>query len=139
MVSRSATKTGWRERCGRVVALVQHRAPGLQQSQGGGGVGNLVAQVVGDAAEGVDALEVRAHALGQEEGGDVEVLVVGGGECVAPGAGFVERGALVRRQILGRRAGERVDRGGFARCEFDRAGHARSGATLPRGRDRVGR
>ena len=42
-------------------------APGFEQTQGGGGVGNLVAEVVGDAAEGVDALEVGADAVGRKK------------------------------------------------------------------------
>ena len=49
---------------GRVVALVEHGAPGVEQAQGGGGVGDFVAEVVGDAAVGVDALEVRAERWG---------------------------------------------------------------------------
>jgi hypothetical protein len=91
---------------GRVVALVEHLAPCVEKLEGNGGAGDFVAEVVGDAAEGVNALEVGADAFGEEEGGDVEVLVVGGGEGVAPGAGFFEGGAVLRCQVLGGRAGE---------------------------------
>ena len=80
-------------------ALVKHGAPGGEEARGGCGVGYFVAEVVGGAAEGVDAVEVRAERGGKEEGGDVEVFVVGGGEGLAPGLGFGERGASRRREV----------------------------------------
>ena len=45
---------------GVIVALGRALPPGVEEAQGGGGVGYLVAEIVGDAAEGVDALEVGA-------------------------------------------------------------------------------
>jgi hypothetical protein len=42
-----------------VVTLVEHRSPGIEQTQRNGWVGNLVAQIIGNAAVGVDTLEVR--------------------------------------------------------------------------------
>jgi len=45
------------------------------------------------ATESVDAVEVRTKRSGKEEGGDVEVFVVGGGERLAPDLGFGQRGA----------------------------------------------
>jgi hypothetical protein len=65
---------------GRVVTLVEHVAPGFEQTECRGGVGYFIAEVVGDAAKGVDALEVRADAFRQKEGGDVKVFIVRGGE-----------------------------------------------------------
>jgi hypothetical protein len=82
-------------------ALVQHGAPFGEEAGRGRGVGYFVAEVVGGAAEGVDAVEVRAQSGGKEEGGYVEVFVVGGGKGLAPGLGFGERGARVRREIEG--------------------------------------
>jgi len=49
---------------GLVVALVEHAIPCAEQAQGGRGVGNLIAQVVRHAAEGVEALEVGTNAFG---------------------------------------------------------------------------
>jgi hypothetical protein len=78
-------------RGGRVgETLVEHGAPFGEEACGGRGVGYFVAEVVGGAAEGVDAVEVWAESGGKEEGGDVEVFVVGGGEGLAPGLGFGE-------------------------------------------------
>src|SRR5258708_26466604 len=73
---------------GGVVTLVQHRSPGVEQTQGNGWVGNFVPQVVGDPAVGVDALEVRPDFPRQEKGCDVEVLIVRGRKLVAPGLRF---------------------------------------------------
>ena len=124
-------------RGGRVgEALVEHGAPGGEQARGGGGVGYFVAEVVGDAAEGVDALEVGAERGGKEEGGDVEVFVVGGGEGLAPGLGFGERGACGGREVEGGRADEAiVEWGGRWVGE---GGHACS-STVDRGRGFRGR
>ncbi len=86
---------------GVVVALVEHLTPGIEETKGGGGVGYFVAEIVGDAAVGVDALEVGADFCWEEEGGYVEVFVVSGGEMTAPGAGFGEGGAVFGREVLG--------------------------------------
>ena len=99
---------------GRVVALVEHRAPGIQQAQRGHRVAHLVAQIVGDAAEGVKAVEVRTKARGEEEGGNVEVLIVRAGKLAAPGAGLIQCGPVLRGQIFYGRAGQRVGRRGLA-------------------------
>src|SRR5205823_908213 len=90
----------------RVIALVEQAVPFIEQAERGTGAANLVAKVIGDTAEGVEALKVRADALWQKKRGNVKVLVVRGRELVAPGAGFFERRALGRHGVLGRCAGE---------------------------------
>ena len=104
------------------VAFAQHGAPFGEQTGGGCGVGYFVAEVVGDAAEGVDAFEVGPDAFGQEPGGDVEVFVVGGGQVSAPGLGLGEGGARGGRGVVGRCAFERGGEVGLRGLE-SRCGH----------------
>ena len=93
---------------GFVKALMEHGAPGCEQTSGGCGVGYFVAEVVRGAAEGVDAVEVGAKCGGKEERRDVEILVMGGGESLAPGPGFGERGTGGGREVDGGGAEEAV-------------------------------
>ena len=101
-----------------LVAGVQFPAPQIEKRQSRGVVADFVAQIVGDAAVGVDGMKVRPQRLGQEPRGDVEVFVVRLGQVAAVGAGFFERGrnignAIARRQrspaageeFIGRRLG----------------------------------
>jgi hypothetical protein len=122
---------------GRVVALVEHRTPGLEQRRVA--VGDLVAEVVGDAAEGVDALKVGADAFGKKEGGDVEVLVVRGGEMAWHQARASSRWAIVGGQVLGGRAGEGVWGERFQRrCSgIGRSLHGAPAGQLPGGKTAV--
>src|ERR1039457_5702043 len=51
-------------------------APPGQQAEALGAVANFIAQVVGPAAERIDVIEVLVQAFRQQEGDDVEILVV---------------------------------------------------------------
>ena len=86
---RSATKTGWL--ASPAVHLVQLLAPPAEQAQTLLLVADLVAQIVGPAAEGVDVVEILVQALGQQEADDVEILVVMGGQPARVGFGFRRR------------------------------------------------
>ena len=81
---RSATNTG----CVRLARVhrVQFVAPPREQAQALGGIADLVAQIVGPAAEGVDVVEILVQALGQQEADDVEIFVVVGGQPARVGA-----------------------------------------------------
>ena len=74
------------------VAGVKFTLPLVEEFEGGGGVADFVAEVVGDAAVGVDVEEMLAQAAGKKPAGDGEILVVGAGEAGAVFAGFSERG-----------------------------------------------
>ena len=65
MVPRRATKTAVSALAG--VAGVELVAEPAEVVGGDGGVADLVAEVVGDAAEGVDVAEVLAEVPGEEE------------------------------------------------------------------------
>ena len=73
-VSASATKTGWRG--APAIAGVEFRLPLVEQRERGTRVSDFIAQVVGDAAVGVDVQEILAQFFRQEPGGDGEVFVV---------------------------------------------------------------
>ena len=70
------------------VAGVEFALPLVEQFERGGGVADFVAQIVGDAAVGVDVEEMLAQAAGKKPAGDGEVFVVGAGEAGAVFAGF---------------------------------------------------
>ena len=59
-------------------------------AEGGVAVAELVAEVVGGAAEGVDVAEVLAEGAGDEAGDDGEVFVVAVGEASDVGLGVGE-------------------------------------------------
>jgi hypothetical protein len=65
----------------------------FEQGQGLIAIADFVAEIVGDAAVGVDGVEVRAQSFGQKPGGDVEVFVVRFGQMLAPGAASASVGA----------------------------------------------
>src|ERR1017187_7514474 len=101
---------------GAVVAGIEFVLPLIQQLERGGGVADLISQVVGDAAVGVDVKEVLAQAAGQEPAGDGKILVVGAGEACTVCAGFVECGrsggdGVVRGQAAPAESGGRGRRG----------------------------
>ncbi len=58
------------------IAGVEFLSPEIEQSQRLLAVPHFVAEIVGDAAVGVDAVKVRAQALGQKPRGHVEIFVV---------------------------------------------------------------
>src|SRR5438477_6930411 len=62
------------------VHCLQLPSPPGQQTKALGSVADLVAQVVSPAAEGIDVVEVLMQALRKQEGDNVEVFVVMGGE-----------------------------------------------------------
>ena len=74
-----------------LVAGIELAAPKIEKRQSRGAVGNLVAKIVGDAAVGVDGVEVRTQRPGQKPCCDVEVFVVRLGQPAAIGAGLVKR------------------------------------------------
>jgi hypothetical protein len=76
-----------------LVAGVQLLIPLLEQCQRLLAIANLVAEVVRDAAIGIDGVEVRAKLFGQKPTGYVEVFVVRLGQMLAPGASLSQRGA----------------------------------------------
>jgi len=70
-----------------------------------GRITHLVAQVIGDAAIRVDAVEVGPQLAGQEPGGDREILVVASGQTLAIGPCLGQRwrefgNSVFRRQRL---------------------------------------
>jgi len=82
-----------------LVAGIEFAAPEVEEGEGLRGVANFVAEIIRDAAIGVDGVEVGSEALGQEPGGDVEILVVSFGEVLAPGTGFGEGGCFIGNAI----------------------------------------
>ena len=58
------------------VAGVEFALPLIEEFEGGGGVSDFVAEIVRDAAVGVDVEEMLAQAAGQEPASDGEVLVM---------------------------------------------------------------
>ena len=85
------------------VAGIEFATPQIEQRQRLRGVANFVAQIVGDAAVGVDGMKVRTQRLGQKPRGDVEILVVRLGQPLAPGARFFERRRNIGNAITGRK------------------------------------
>ena len=82
------------------IAGVELFTPEVEQGEGLFGIADLVAEVIGNAAVGVDGVEVGAEAAGEEPGGDVEILVMGIGETAAPGAGLVEGRRMVGDAVV---------------------------------------
>jgi hypothetical protein len=103
MVSASATKT----RMARLpfVAGVQFLAPLIEQRQRLRAVADLIAQIVRDAAVGIDGMKVRAQRLGQKPRSHVEVFVVRLGQMLAPGARLIQRRRDCGNAIAGRQRG----------------------------------
>ena len=99
-----------------LVAGVEFGLPFIEQGQGGRGVADFVAQIVGDAAVGVDVEEILAQVFGQKPGGDGKILVVGAGQVAAVFVGFFERGSGCagsrRRQADGYQPSAAVECGG---------------------------
>ncbi len=87
------------------VAGVQFAAPQIEQRKGLRGVAHFVAQIVGDAAVGVDGVKMRTQRLGQKPRGHVEVLVVRLGQLLAPGASLFKRGRHIGNAIIGGQRG----------------------------------
>ena len=58
------------------VAGVEFALPLIKEFEGGGGVSDFVAEIVRDAAVGVDVEEMLAQAAGQEPASDGEILVM---------------------------------------------------------------
>src|SRR5262249_41022292 len=88
-----------------------------QGGEGGGGGGppaGLVAEAVGPAAVGVDAVEVTQQPPRQEQRGDREVFVMSAGQACAVDARFGRRDQRGRavRAVTGQVCGETVLHGG---------------------------
>ena len=82
------------------VAGIQLAAPQLKKRERRLRVARLVAQIVGDAAIGVDCVEMGAQFLGKKPRGHVEVLVVGLRQPLAVLAGFFESGRNIWNAII---------------------------------------
>ena len=92
-VSASATNTGCR-RMIAVVAGIQLRFPLVEQLQRCGRVANLIAQIVGDAAIGINIEEMLAQPLGKKPGSDRKILVVRARQPPAIFARLGQRGRM---------------------------------------------
>ncbi len=103
MVSASATKTGM----ARLTAVtgIELAAPQIEQRQRLLSIPYLIAQVIRDAAVGIDAVEVRAQPGGQKPRGHMKVLVVGGGQPLAVGARLFQSWALLGDAVFRRQRG----------------------------------
>ncbi len=113
------------------VASVEFAAPEIEESQRLLCIADFVAEIVGNPAVGIDSMEVRAEALGQKPGCDVEVLVVCFGEVLAPGASFFERGSLVGNAIAGGEGGPSEREEGS--CSDSPSAVCSENATVPSG------
>ena len=85
-----------------LVAGVEFPAPQVEKRESLGFVGDLIAEIVGDAAIRVDGIEVRLQIRGQEPCGDVEVFVVRLGQVATVLAGLIERGRSCGNSIARR-------------------------------------
>jgi len=104
----------------------------LEELEGFGAVGDFVAEVIGDAAEGVDVAEILAEVLGEEDGDDAEVFIVGVGEGagVGFGGGEIGDGFEGGAEGIGRFAGE-TEAGGFGGGEGRSFGGGELGHGVP--------
>ena len=82
------------------IAGVQFPAPQIQQRQGLLAIADLIAQVVGDAAVGIDAVEMGPQPWRQKPRGHVEIFVVRGGQPPAVGTGLLQGRALLRHAVF---------------------------------------
>ena len=73
-----------------LIAGVEFGQPLIKQCQGGSGVTDFVAQIVGDAAVSVNVQKILAQVFGQEPGGDRKVFVMRTGELAAELMGLFE-------------------------------------------------
>ena len=87
------------------VAGVEFPAPQIQQRERLLAIPYLIAQVIRDAAVGIDAVEVRPQPGRQKPRGHMEILVVGGGQALAVGARLFKRRALLGNAVLRRQRG----------------------------------
>ena len=72
---------GHKNRMARIalVAGIEFGLPFIEQGQSRGGVSYFVAQIVGDAAVGVDVQEILTEVLGKKPGGYRKIFVMGAG------------------------------------------------------------
>ena len=82
-----------------VVAVAELRFPPVQQGQAPLRVADLVGQIVGPAAVGVDVADVLPQPARQEPAGDGEVLVVPPGQPPAIAAALPQRQRRRRRGL----------------------------------------
>src|ERR1700691_1436793 len=94
------------------VAGIEFGLPFVEQRQRGRGVAYFVAQIVGDAAIGVDVEEILAEVFGEEPSGDGKIFVVGAGEAAAVFLGLFERRGRVRDCVFGGQRAPAERRGG---------------------------
>ncbi len=91
----SATNTGCEARPAYIAC--SSLAPPGEQAQAFRGVADLVAQIVGPAAERIDVVEILMQALGQQKTDDVEIFVMMRRQPARVGERFLRRpGALHR-------------------------------------------
>ena len=77
-----------------VIAGVEFGFPFVEQEKRSLSVAGFVSEVVGDAAVGINVVEMLAQALGKKPGGDGEIFVMRAGEAFAVGVGVRLRGSL---------------------------------------------
>src|SRR5688572_14440293 len=107
---------------------VKSRFPGVEKVERVLLVGDLIAEIVGDATVSVDAVEMRAQALGQKPGGDGKILVVRPRQALAPRLRLGKRrplgGRTVLRQSVPEAVGGLLFRGGhWQDSKGNRQGH----------------
>src|SRR6185437_13833645 len=87
-----------------VVAFIQHRAPGVEQTHCNGWIVHLIAEVVRDSAIGINALKMRSYLAGEKPCRHMEVLVMRGSKMPAPRLRLIESRPLQRCEVLQRSA-----------------------------------
>ena len=98
-----------------VVAGVEFALPLIEEFERGGGVSDFVAEIVGDAAVGVDVEEMLAQAAGKEPAGDGEIFVMRAGEAGAVFTGFGREWVRLREWRSARAGGTSRGRRGWLR------------------------
>src|SRR5947209_6120927 len=86
------------------VACIQFLVPLVEQLEGELRVSGLVAKIIGNAAVGIDAVEMWTEALGEKPRCYVEVFIVRGGQPFAVCKRLRERGRMFGESIRSRQA-----------------------------------
>jgi hypothetical protein len=87
------------------VTGVELAPPQIQQRQGLLAIPHLIAQVIRDAAVGIDAVEMRPQPDGQKPRGHMKVLVVRGGQPLAVGTRLFQGRTLLGDAVFRRQRG----------------------------------
>jgi hypothetical protein len=87
------------------VTGIELPAPQVEQRQRLFAIPDLIAQVIGDAAVSIDAVEVRPQPGRQKPRGYMKVLIVGSGQPLAVGARLFQGRALLGDAVFRRQRG----------------------------------